>query len=170
MIRLIVEVKLKLGSLESERKALGEMITQVYYVLNAFSECSVGETCMGCLCSLEDYHYFRFIVLLLTFSIHFSSTYRHVLTSLSLQTGSHNRLLHLQILIGRKKQKTDLLELLEAPHVFATIPRRIYATSDISFPEFVVQRICIKIIKNEVGCRDNTMPKTVDTRKHCEED
>ena len=28
----------------------------------------------------------------------------------------------------------------------------------------------IKIIKNEVGCRDNTMPKTLDTRRHCEED
>ena len=28
----------------------------------------------------------------------------------------------------------------------------------------------IKIIKNEVGCRDDTMPKTVDTRRHCEEE
>ena len=26
----------------------------------------------------------------------------------------------------------------------------------------------IKIIKNEVGCRDDTMPKTGDTRRHCE--
>ena len=25
----------------------------------------------------------------------------------------------------------------------------------------------VKIIKNEVGCRDDTVPKTVDTRKHC---
>ena len=25
----------------------------------------------------------------------------------------------------------------------------------------------IKIIKNEVGCRDDTVPKTVDTRRHC---
>ena len=25
----------------------------------------------------------------------------------------------------------------------------------------------VKIIKNEVRCRDDTMPKTVDTRKHC---
>ena len=24
--------------------------------------------------------------------------------------------------------------------------------------------------KNEVGCRDDTMPKTVDTRRHCKED
>ena len=28
----------------------------------------------------------------------------------------------------------------------------------------------VKIIKNEVGCRDDTVPKTVDTRRHCEED
>ena len=27
----------------------------------------------------------------------------------------------------------------------------------------------IKIIKNEVGCRDDTVPKTVGTRRHCEE-
>ena len=25
-----------------------------------------------------------------------------------------------------------------------------------------------KIIKNEVGCRDDTVPKTGDTRRHCE--
>ena len=28
----------------------------------------------------------------------------------------------------------------------------------------------IKIIKNEVGCRDDTVLKTVDTRRHCEEE
>ena len=28
----------------------------------------------------------------------------------------------------------------------------------------------VKIIKNEVGCRDDTVPKTVETRRHCEED
>ena len=28
----------------------------------------------------------------------------------------------------------------------------------------------IKIIKNEVRCRDDTVPKTVDTRRHCEEE
>ena len=28
----------------------------------------------------------------------------------------------------------------------------------------------IKIIKNEVGCRDDTVPKTVDTRRHYEEE
>ena len=25
-------------------------------------------------------------------------------------------------------------------------------------------------VKNEVECRDDTVPKTVDTRRHCEED
>ena len=28
----------------------------------------------------------------------------------------------------------------------------------------------VKIIKNEVGCRDDAVPKTVETRRHCEED
>ena len=28
----------------------------------------------------------------------------------------------------------------------------------------------VTIIKNEVGCRDDTVPKTVETRRHCEED
>ena len=26
----------------------------------------------------------------------------------------------------------------------------------------------VKIIKNEVGCRDDTVTKTVETRRHCE--
>ena len=33
-----------------------------------------------------------------------------------------------------------------------------------------VPKTSIKIIKNEVGCRDDTVPKTVDTRRHCEEE
>ena len=28
----------------------------------------------------------------------------------------------------------------------------------------------VKIIKNEVGCSDDTVPKTVETKRHCEED
>ena len=28
----------------------------------------------------------------------------------------------------------------------------------------------VKIIKNEIGCRDDTVPKIVETRRHCEED
>ena len=34
----------------------------------------------------------------------------------------------------------------------------------------VVIYTSVKIIKNEIGCRDDTVPKTVDTRRHCEED
>ena len=30
------------------------------------------------------------------------------------------------------------------------------------------KKLSIKIIKNEVGCRDDTVPKTGDTRRHCE--
>ena len=32
------------------------------------------------------------------------------------------------------------------------------------------QTSIVKIIKNEVGCRDDTVPKTVETRRHYEED
>ena len=28
----------------------------------------------------------------------------------------------------------------------------------------------VKIIKKEVGCSDDTVPKTVETKRHCEED
>ena len=33
----------------------------------------------------------------------------------------------------------------------------------------ILYRTSIKIIKNEIGCRDDTMLKTVDTIRHCEE-
>ena len=33
-----------------------------------------------------------------------------------------------------------------------------------------ISETSIKIIKNEVGCRDDTMPKTVGTRRYCEEE
>ena len=36
--------------------------------------------------------------------------------------------------------------------------------------EFLYVHVSIKIIKNEVGCSDDTVPKTVDTRWHCEEE
>ena len=35
---------------------------------------------------------------------------------------------------------------------------------------YIIIITSIKIIKNEVGCRDDTVPKTVDTRRHCEEE
>ena len=34
----------------------------------------------------------------------------------------------------------------------------------------VLYNTSVKIIKNEVGCRDDTVPKTVETRRHCKED
>ena len=36
-------------------------------------------------------------------------------------------------------------------------------------PVCVIINTSVKIIKNEVGCRDDTVPKTVETRRHCEE-
>ena len=35
-------------------------------------------------------------------------------------------------------------------------------------PDIVITSV--KSIKNEVGCRDDTVPKTVETRRNCEED
>ena len=32
------------------------------------------------------------------------------------------------------------------------------------------KKLVKQVIKNEVGCRDDTVPKTVDTRRHCEEE
>ena len=55
--------------------------------------------------------------------------------------------------------------------------RKIVAFSHSSLQCHLVSRVfgmvlviitSIKIIKNEVGCRDDTMPKTGDTRRHCE--
>ena len=43
-------------------------------------------------------------------------------------------------------------------------------TAGAIFYMFIYIYTSIKIIKNEVGCRDDTVPKTVDTRRHCEED
>ena len=39
-----------------------------------------------------------------------------------------------------------------------------------SFGDFFIPYTSIKIIKNEIGCRDDTVPKTVGTRRHGEED
>ena len=52
---------------------------------------------------------------------------------------------------------------------------RLRAVLGLFFPAFATADRCVlytsvKIIKNEVGCRDDTVPKTVDTRRHCEED
>ena len=42
-----------------------------------------------------------------------------------------------------------------------------YCHSICSFP---TNYTSIKVIKNEVGCRDDTMSKTVGTRRHCKEE
>ena len=34
----------------------------------------------------------------------------------------------------------------------------------------IIHSTSVKIIKNEIGYRDDTVPKTVETRRHCEED
>ena len=46
----------------------------------------------------------------------------------------------------------------------STLPSTVTTAPDITIGTSV------KIIKNEVGCRDDTVPKTVDTRRHCEEE
>ena len=37
-----------------------------------------------------------------------------------------------------------------------------------SWPYLWLEKISVKIIKNEVGCRDDTVPKTVDTTRRIE--
>ena len=32
------------------------------------------------------------------------------------------------------------------------------------------KKLVKQVIKNEIGCRDATVPKPVDTRRHCEEE
>ena len=39
-----------------------------------------------------------------------------------------------------------------------------------TFTQDTVIYTSVKIIENEVGCRDDTVPKTVETKRHCEED
>ena len=46
----------------------------------------------------------------------------------------------------------------------------IFCLTLLSFCIFQSAEQYIYKYKNEVGCRDDTMPKTVDTRRHCEED
>ena len=35
------------------------------------------------------------------------------------------------------------------------------------YVNYIASKACIK---NEIGCRDDNVPKTVETRRHCEED
>ena len=50
--------------------------------------------------------------------------------------------------------------------LYLAVPYCVYSLWDGIIPIIT----SVKIIKNEVGCRDDTVPKTVDTRRHCEEE
>ena len=45
----------------------------------------------------------------------------------------------------------------------------LYMGSPYTLPSYYTSGYIYKY-KNEVGCRDDTVPKTVDTRRHCEEE
>ena len=50
------------------------------------------------------------------------------------------------------------------------IPTSYFIFNDFYTCKYSIQHLYIHKCKNEVGCRDDTVPKTVDTRRHCEED
>ena len=54
--------------------------------------------------------------------------------------------------------------------LFSIILSLFYGYLYISMQSLISQLCLLIVIKNEVGCRDDTVPKTVDTRRHCEED
>ena len=64
---MVIEMTLMLGKLEANRQALAEMLLYVQYVLNGHSDYQAGDTCLGCLCSINDFHYFRFVTQLNNF-------------------------------------------------------------------------------------------------------
>ena len=69
-LKAIFEIKLMLGGLEASRVALAEMRLYAYYVLNGHSDYQTEEDeCLACLCSLNDFHYFRFVILQQSFQI-----------------------------------------------------------------------------------------------------
>ena len=51
--------------------------------------------------------------------------------------------------------------------ILLAVPSCIYSVWHGVIPTYFTS---VKIIQNEVGCRDDTVPKTVETRRHCEED
>ena len=64
-LKAVFEIKLMLGELEASRAALAEMLLYAFYILNGFSDyCTKSDELLACLCSLKDYHYFRFVTLL----------------------------------------------------------------------------------------------------------
>ena len=47
---------------------------------------------------------------------------------------------------------------------------RLASEPTVCWPYEKMSGTSVKISKNEVECRDDTVPKTVETRRHCEED
>ena len=69
-VKVVLEMKLMLGKLEANQPALAEMLLYVYYVLNGHSDYqATGDTCLGCLCSINDFQYFRFVTQLIIVGI-----------------------------------------------------------------------------------------------------
>ena len=88
----------------------------------------------------------------------------------SMQQSSATQSLHLWFL-GVAEDCCMLSILLAVPSCFNSFWHGVIPTSYFIFNDFYTCNITsIKIIKNEIGCRDDTVPKTVDTRRHCEED
>ena len=85
----------------------------------------------------------------------------------SMQQSSATPSLHLWFL-GVAEDCCMLSILLAVPSCFNSFWHGVIPTSYFIFNDFYTC-ICtsVKIIKNEIRCRDDTVPKTVDKRKHC---
>ena len=65
-IKLLVEVKARIGVLQLEEVSLCEVLLQAYYVLNGYTPQKVkNKQCLFCLCDMQTFHYFRLTILLL---------------------------------------------------------------------------------------------------------
>ena len=65
-IKLLVEVKARIGVLELDQVSLCEMLLQAYYLLNGYTHQKVkNNQCLFCLCDMQTFHYFRLTILLL---------------------------------------------------------------------------------------------------------
>ena len=79
-----------------------------------------------------------------------------------MQQSSATPSLHLWFL-GVAEDCCMLSILLAVPSCFNSFWHGVIPTSYFIFNDFLYTSV--KIIKNEVGCRDDTVPKTVDTRR-----
>ena len=58
-VKVLLEIKLMLGELEASRQSVAEMLL---YILNGHSDYRTREnSVLACLCSVKDFHYFRFV-------------------------------------------------------------------------------------------------------------